>query len=142
MVRMTVLASGSRGNCTVITAGRTSVLVDVGLSCREILKRMHMAGQDPAKLDAILITHEHQDHVQGLSVMARKLGIPVYCTAATHRAWVRWMTPQRRMSYADWLAARQREAASRQAEAVAAGTGPSAEDANPFYREAELATCG
>ena len=141
MVRMTVLASGSRGNCTVVTGGRTSVLVDAGLSCREILKRMHAAGEDPARLDAILITHEHQDHVQGLSVLARRLGIPVYLTAATHRAWVRWMTPQRRMSYAEWLAARKADSAQKQAAAQAAGTPPDAADANPFYREAELEAC-
>ncbi len=121
MVRVTVLASGSRGNCTFVTGGRTSVLVDAGLSCREIVKRMAQAGEDPRKLDAILITHEHQDHVQGLAVLARRLGIPVYFTEATHRAWMRWMVPQRRMTYADWLAARKAEAARAQ---LAAGTGP------------------
>ncbi len=138
MVRMTVLASGSRGNCTVVTGGRTSVLVDAGISCREILKRMHVAGEDPCKLDAILITHEHQDHVQGLSVLARRLGIPVYFTEATHRAWMRWMQPQRRMSYGDWLAQRKAEMAAKQA--VGAGV-PDAETANPFYREAGLKEC-
>ncbi len=141
MVRMTVLASGSRGNCTVVTGGRTSVLVDAGVSCREVLKRMAQAGEDPQKLDAILITHEHQDHVQGLSVLARKLGIPVYFTEATHRAWMRWMVPQRRMTYADWLAARKAEAAAKAGEAEKAGTSPGPEAANPFYREAALAEC-
>ncbi len=141
MVRMTVLASGSRGNCTVVTGGRTSVLVDAGVSCREVLKRMAQAGEDPRKLDAILITHEHQDHVQGLSVLARKLGIPVYFTEATHRAWMRWMVPQRRMTYADWLATRKAEAAGRAAEAEKAGKPPGPDAANPFYREAALAEC-
>ncbi len=116
---MTVLASGSRGNCTVVTGGRTTVLVDAGLSCREIVKRMTQAGEDPRKLDAVLITHEHQDHVQGLSVLARRLGIPVYFTEATHRAWMRWMVPQKRMTYADWLAARKAEAAGKAGEANA-----------------------
>ncbi len=171
MVRMTVLASGSRGNATVVTGGRTTVLVDAGLSCRELVKRMQQAGEDPCKLDAILITHEHQDHVQGLSVLARRLGIPVYFTEATHRAWMRWMMPQRRMTYADWLATRKAEAAKAAAQdsqapawstpgiagaaigsittnAVEArgslGTGPAAAGADARrsgYREAELREC-
>ena len=115
MVRMTVLASGSRGNSAVVASSRTRVLVDAGLSCRELFKRMQQAGEDPCTLDAILITHEHQDHVQGLSVAARRLGIPVYFTEATHRAWLRWMQPRKRMSYADWLSHRQQEAAAKAA---------------------------
>ncbi|HEX5235948.1 MAG TPA: MBL fold metallo-hydrolase [Silvibacterium sp.] len=106
MVKMTVLASGSRGNCTVVSSSRTRILVDVGVSCREVLKRMAAAGEDARTLDAILITHEHQDHVQGLAVTARKLGIPVYFTESTHRAWMRWMNPRKRVTYADWLEAR------------------------------------
>jgi phosphoribosyl 1,2-cyclic phosphodiesterase len=79
------------------------VLVDAGLSCRELLKRMKMANEDPTALDAILITHEHQDHVAGLSVLARRLRIPVYFSEPTHRAWVRQMTPRTTMTYAQWL---------------------------------------
>ncbi len=100
---MTVLASGSRGNSTVIASARTRVLVDAGLSCRELLRRMQLAGEDPAALDAILITHEHLDHVAGLAVLARRLGIPVYFTEGTHRAWVRMLTPRTTMTYAKWL---------------------------------------
>ena len=112
-MRMTVLASGSKGNSTVISSSRTRVLVDAGLSCREILKRMAQADEDPVELDAILITHEHQDHVAGLGVLARKLGIPVYLTEPTHRAWVRMLTPRTTMSYAQWLDHVQREKAAR-----------------------------
>src|SRR6202007_1256261 len=101
---------------------RTRILVDAGLSCREILKRMHTAGEDPRLLDAILITHEHQDHVQGVAVLARRLGIPVYFTEMTHRAWERWMRPRKRMTYADWLHRRQ-QAASGLAEASPMGVG-------------------
>jgi phosphoribosyl 1,2-cyclic phosphodiesterase len=108
MMRMTVLASGSKGNSTLVSSSRTRILVDAGLSCRELLKRMQMAEEDPAAIDALLITHEHQDHVQGVAVLARKLGLPVYFTQATHRAWMRWMTPQKRLTYAAWLAQRQR----------------------------------
>ena len=64
---------------------------------------MEIAGEDPAKLDAILVTHEHVDHVSGLAVLARRLGIPVYFTEPTHRAWVRMLTPRTTMSYAKWL---------------------------------------
>ena len=110
MMRMTVLASGSKGNSTLVSSSRTRILVDAGLSCRELLKRMQMAGEDPATLDAILVTHEHQDHVQGVAVLARKLGIPVYFTEATHRAWERWMRPSKRLTYADWLEQRRKEA--------------------------------
>jgi phosphoribosyl 1,2-cyclic phosphodiesterase len=116
MVRFTVLASGSKGNCTVVSGGRTRILVDAGLSCRELFKRMKLAGEDPAALDAILVTHEHQDHVNGLAVTARKLGIPVYFTEGTHRAWMRWLTPRRQMTYAEWIEQCRQQAAARQAE--------------------------
>jgi phosphoribosyl 1,2-cyclic phosphodiesterase len=108
MVRFTVLASGSQGNslvvsCTPASGGSTRILVDAGLSCRELFRRMKQAGEDPSTLDAILVTHEHQDHINGLPVTARRLGIPVYFTEATHRAWVRQVTPQKRITYAEWV---------------------------------------
>jgi phosphoribosyl 1,2-cyclic phosphodiesterase len=120
MVRFTVLASGSKGNSTVVSGGRTRILVDAGLSCRELFKRMRQAGEEPETLDAILITHEHQDHINGLAVTARKLGIPVYFTEGTHRAWMRMLTPRRQMTYAQWLEQTRQQAAARQAEADAA----------------------
>ncbi len=109
---MTVLASGSKGNSLVISSSRTRILVDAGISCRELFKRMRAVDEDPSTLNAILVTHEHQDHVQGVAVTARKLGIPVFFTEATHRAWMRWMNPQKRMSYADWLEQRRQAAAA------------------------------
>src|ERR1700688_3178637 len=118
MVRFTVLASGSKGNSTVVTGGHTRILVDAGLSCKELFRRMKLADEDPATLDAIIVTHEHQDHIGGLAVTARKLGIPVYFTEATHRAWMRWLTPRRQMIYAQWLEQCRLQAAARQAEAV------------------------
>jgi len=124
MVRFTVLASGSKGNSTVVCGGKTRILVDAGLSCRELFRRMRLAGEDPATLDAILITHEHQDHVNGLAVTARKLGIPVYFTEGTHRAWGRWLSPRKQMSYAQWLEQCKKQAAERQAEAEASESDP------------------
>jgi phosphoribosyl 1,2-cyclic phosphodiesterase len=112
---MTVLASGSKGNSTLVSSSRTRILVDAGLSCRELLKRMQMADEDPAAIDALLVTHEHQDHVQGVAVLARKLGVPVYFTQATHRAWMRWMMPHKRITYAAWLAQRQQDLAQQAA---------------------------
>ena len=129
MVRFTVLASGSKGNSAVISGGRTRILVDAGLSCRELFRRMKLAGEDPQTLDAIIITHEHQDHVNALSVTARKLGIPVYFTEATHRAWMRWIAPRRQMTYAQWLEQCRKQAAERQAEAASPPSG--ADPADP-----------
>jgi phosphoribosyl 1,2-cyclic phosphodiesterase len=119
MVRFTVLASGSKGNCTVVTGGNTRILVDAGLSCRELFRRMRLVDEDPATLDAIIITHEHSDHVAGLAVTARKLGIPVYFTESTHRAWVRWLSPRKQMTYSQWLEQCRKQAAARMAEADA-----------------------
>ena len=118
MVRFTVLASGSKGNAAIVTGGRTRILVDAGLSCRELMKRMKQVGEAAETLDAILITHEHSDHVGGLAVTARKLGIPVYFTEGTHRAWMRWLTPRRSMTYAQWIEQCRKQAAERQAEAA------------------------
>lgn len=112
---MTVLASGSKGNSTVVASGTTRILVDAGLSCREILRRMALAGEDAAELNAILITHEHVDHIAGLAVLARKLRIPVFFTEQTHRAWVRMLTPRKTMSYAKWLDKMQQEKEARAA---------------------------
>jgi phosphoribosyl 1,2-cyclic phosphodiesterase len=145
MVRFTVLASGSKGNSTVVCGGKTRILVDAGLSCRELFRRMRLAGEDPASLDAILITHEHQDHVNGLAVTARKLGIPVYFTEGTHRAWGRWLSPRKQMSYAQWLEQCRNQAAARQAEADANEGDPDevelmAEAAEPVPAEAAAET--
>ena len=133
MVRFTVLASGSKGNSTVVCGGRTRILVDAGISCRELFRRMKQAGEEPETLDAIVITHEHMDHVSGLAVTARKLDIPVYFTEATHRAWMRWLTPRRQMTYAQWLEQCRRQAAERQAEAEAVG-----KEGEPDEPEAEV----
>jgi phosphoribosyl 1,2-cyclic phosphodiesterase len=137
MVRFTVLASGSKGNSTVVSGGRTRILVDAGLSCRELFRRMRLVDEDPETLDAIIITHEHQDHVNGLAVTARKLGIPVYLTEATHRAWMRWLTPRRQMTYKQWLEVCRKQAAEREAEIEASANGAAAEENDPEELEAD-----
>lgn len=90
MVSLTVLASGSRGNCSVLASTRTRLLVDAGVSCREIGRRMNLTGDHALNLSAVIISHEHSDHVAGLYVLARKLKIPVFMTGATYQAWQRW----------------------------------------------------
>ena len=138
MVRFTVLASGSKGNSAIVCGGQTRILVDAGLSCRELFRRMKVAGEDPATLDAIIVTHEHQDHVNGLAVTARKLGIPVYFTEGTHRAWMRWLTPRKQMTYTQWLEQCRKQAAARQAEADATEGDP--DEAEPLDTECECST--
>jgi phosphoribosyl 1,2-cyclic phosphodiesterase len=86
-VRITVLASGSKGNSTFVATAKTRILVDCGLSCRETMKRLQAAGEDPTRLDAILISHEHSDHVGGLPVLARKTKAAVYMTGACNDEW-------------------------------------------------------
>lgn len=82
-LRVTVLGSGSSGNCTLVEAGDVSVLVDVGFSGRQIKKRMEETGRDLEEVDAVLVTHEHSDHTAGLPVLAGKMGLPVYCNRLT-----------------------------------------------------------
>ena len=88
-VTVSMLASGSRGNCAIVASSRTKILLDAGVSCRETFKRMKTLGEEPHSLSAILITHEHSDHIYGLATLAKKLHIPVFMTGATHSAWAR-----------------------------------------------------
>ena len=90
-VSVSMLASGSRGNCALVASSSTKILVDAGISGRETFKRMKALGEDPRTLSAILITHEHCDHIYGLATLAKKLRIPVFMTGATHQAWARAM---------------------------------------------------
>jgi phosphoribosyl 1,2-cyclic phosphodiesterase len=88
-VTVSVLASGSRGNCALIATSSTRILVDAGLSGRETFKRLRALGERVEEISAILITHEHSDHVAGLYRLAIKLNVPVFITAPTHHAWKR-----------------------------------------------------
>lgn len=83
IVGLTVLASSSAGNSTLVATDRTRILVDAGLSRKETFARLAALGVDPASLDAVVISHEHSDHVAGLVAIAKKLKIPVYLTHLT-----------------------------------------------------------
>ncbi len=80
-----MLASGSSGNATFVGTARTRILIDAGLSYKELCRRLAGIGEDPANLDAVLITHEHSDHVSGLPVLMRRLAnrVPLYLTHLT-----------------------------------------------------------
>ena len=83
MAKLTILGSGSSGNCSYVETGEARVLVDAGFSARTIRQRLAALGRAPENLTAILVTHEHSDHISGLAGLANKLGIPVYCNRAT-----------------------------------------------------------
>jgi len=86
MIKFTVLGSGSTGNSVLISSERTNVLIDAGLSAREILRRLAALGLGPEDLDAVLITHEHSDHAGGLRVLLGSINCPVYISAPTEDA--------------------------------------------------------
>ena len=87
-VKFTILGSGSAGNCTYVETAGARILVDAGFSPLQIRKRLATIGRTPENLTAILITHEHSDHIAGLLGLADKFGIPVYCNRDTQDATV------------------------------------------------------
>jgi phosphoribosyl 1,2-cyclic phosphodiesterase len=80
------LASGSKGNATYISDGETSILVDAGLSGIEIQRRLASRDLPPEDLDAIIVTHEHSDHIRGVGILSRRYKLPVYINPKTHKA--------------------------------------------------------
>ncbi|GGE00334.1 MBL fold metallo-hydrolase [Paenibacillus nasutitermitis] len=85
-LRFTVLASGSTGNATIVQSDSATVLVDVGLSAKKMEELMRERGVAGHHLDAILVTHEHSDHIKGLGAFARKFNLPIYANQATWEA--------------------------------------------------------
>lgn len=83
MLQFTVLASGSSGNCAYLETDKVRVLIDAGLSAKKIEQCLAALGKHARELQAIFITHEHTDHIQGLSVLSRRYNIPVYCNRQT-----------------------------------------------------------
>lgn len=84
--KISVLASGSKGNATIITAGGKNFLIDAGISCRQLTQRIHEIGMEPEDLEGVLLTHEHRDHIGGLPVFSRKYHLPVFANEATWRS--------------------------------------------------------
>jgi phosphoribosyl 1,2-cyclic phosphodiesterase len=83
MIHLTVLGSGSSGNACIVSTGETHLLVDAGISAKQLDQRMRTAGYDPALLHGVLLTHEHGDHTAGLYVFNKQYDIPIYTTPLT-----------------------------------------------------------
>lgn len=83
MIKLIPLFSSSKGNCTYIETDTTSLLVDVGITCKRLVTKMSEMQINPETIEAILITHEHSDHIKGIKVFANKYKIPVYATQKT-----------------------------------------------------------
>src|SRR5207244_8652909 len=85
-VRLTILGSGSAGNCAYLETGETRLLIDAGFSGRQIRQRLAAIGRAPEGIHGILLTHEHSDHSQGLASLCAKMRIPIYCNRLTQEA--------------------------------------------------------
>lgn len=77
-INVTVLGSGSKGNCTLVETKNTKLLIDCGFSARETVRRLESVGVNPTDINAILLTHEHKDHTGGVAVFAKKFNVPVF----------------------------------------------------------------
>lgn len=84
-LQVCVLGSGSKGNCTYVESPEARILLDAGLSAREIERRLRLVGRTPETLDGVLISHEHMDHIHGVGALARRYNIPVYANPSTWR---------------------------------------------------------
>ncbi len=84
-MRFSVLASGSRGNACYIETDNTNILIDAGLSCREIVRRLDMINVRAERFDALVITHEHNDHIRGAGAVSRRFNTPLLLNSATFR---------------------------------------------------------
>jgi len=82
-MKISALASGSSGNCFYVSDKEKAVLIDCGISCKQVLNSLAKLKQNPKNIKALFVTHEHIDHVSGADVLARTLGIPIYATKGT-----------------------------------------------------------
>ena len=83
---MKLCSIGSSGNCIFVGSDSSSLLIDAGISGKRVEAGLKTIDRSPRELDGILVTHEHSDHIQGLGVLARKYGIPIYTTRGTAQA--------------------------------------------------------
>jgi len=82
-LQVCILGSGSKGNCTYVESPEARILLDAGLSAREIARRLQQIGRSPETLDGVLISHEHLDHIQGVGALVRRYKVPVYTNPGT-----------------------------------------------------------
>ena len=82
-MHVTILGSGSAGNCALVETERTLLLVDGGLSARQMVARLALCGVNPIEIDGILLTHEHGDHTGGLHVWCKYFATPIYANSLT-----------------------------------------------------------
>ena len=93
MLEICAIASGSNGNCYYIGNNEDAILVDAGISGKQIINRMTEMGLDPLKIKAVFITHEHGDHMRGARGVNKKLQVPVYITTKTYNGAYKNMRP-------------------------------------------------
>ena len=90
-MRFSILASGSGGNAFYVETDCARILIDAGLSCREIERRLEKVGVEAKGLDALVITHEHIDHIRGAGPLARRFGVPIYINRKTYEKGVKFL---------------------------------------------------
>lgn len=94
-MRICTFASGSRGNCTLVSAGGYNFLIDAGISMRRICSNLALCSLKPTDISAIFITHQHSDHISGLSMLTKHYAIPVYAPRSTaHHLYVSMSCPE------------------------------------------------
>lgn len=101
-MQFSVLASGSKGNCTYVEKDGRGFLIDAGLSGKKITERLAKIGRSMDQVEGILVTHEHTDHIQGVGVLSRKHHVPIYANEKRGKRCVRRLETYRPTTNIDW----------------------------------------